>query len=210
MKNLSVILNVVLIIAVAILYFLHFSSDRPSQESQEEQIAALSGALPQIAYVNSDSLLSKYDYFKDKADELEQTRVKLEGEFSNRAKGLQSEFENFQRNAANMTIAQGQAKEEELRKKQQNLMQYQESLQQQLIREESKVNNELYEKVSDYLEDYGKKNNFQIVLTYTKGSGVLYANDSLNITNQVVEGLNREYNAAGAGKDNGADTTKTE
>jgi len=69
-KNLSVILNVVLIIAVAILYFLHFSNDQPAQGTHEEQITALSGGLPQIAYVNSDSLLSKYDYFKDKAEEL--------------------------------------------------------------------------------------------------------------------------------------------
>lgn len=207
MKNLSIVLNVILFIAVAVLYVLHFTGGEAGQ-TQTGQISTISGEVPQIAYVNSDSLLQKYDYFKDKAAELEETRVKLEGEYMNRAKGLQSEFENFQRNAANLTMAQGQAKQEELRAKQQNLMQYQESLQQQLLTEESKVNNELYDKVSTYLEDFGKKNNFQLVLTYTKGSGVLYANDSLNITDRVVDGLNKAYKASNTSET--ADTTKAE
>lgn len=207
MKNLSIVLNVVLLIAVGVLYVLHFTSGE-SKEVENADAKAYSGTIPSIAYVNSDSLLQNYEYFKDKAEELEQKRVKLEAEFTNRAKGLQSEITNFQQNAGNLTMAQGQAKEEELRQKQQNLMQYQERLQQQLLIEENKVNNELYDKVSNYLDKYGKKNNFQLVLTYTKGSGVLYANDSLNITNQVVEGLNEEYNTADSDSTQ-ADTTQT-
>ena len=194
MKNLSLVLNVILFIAVVVLYILHFSGGDQIEGERETVVGAIAGA-SEIAYVNSDSLLQKYDYFKDQADELEKKRVKLEAEFSNRAKGLQTEISNFQQNAQNMTMAQAKAIEEDLVKKQQNLMQYQESLQQQLMREESKVNTELYDKVSNYLKEYGKKNNYQLVLTYTKGSGVLYANDSLNITSEVVDGLNELYRA---------------
>lgn len=187
------VLNVVLLIAVGVLYVLHFSKSDNLAEGSETIVQAGAGSNLQIAYVNSDSLLSKYDYFKDKAEELEAKRVKLEAEFNNRAQGLQSEFQNLQQTAQNMTMAQAKAAEENLMKKRENLMQYQQSLQQQLVTEETKVNNELYDKVSNYLNEYGKKNNFQLVLTYTKGSGVLYANDSLNITNQVITGLNEAY-----------------
>ena len=72
-------------------------------------------------------------------------------------------------------------------------MRYQETLTQTLVQEEAKISNELYDKVADYLRDYGISNNYQLVLTYQKGSGVLYANDSLNITQQIVEGLNQAY-----------------
>lgn len=188
------ILNVVLLIAVGVLYVLHFSkSDSSKGEDIQNVVQANPAGTTQIAYVNSDSLLSKYEYFKDKAEELEEKRSKLEAEFNNRARGLQNEISNLQANAQNMTMAQAKAAEENLMKKEQNLMQYQQSLQQQLIKEETKVNNELYDKVSGYLRDFGKKNNYQLVLTYTKGSGVLYANDSLNITNQVISGLNEAY-----------------
>lgn len=184
-----------LLIAVGVLYVLHFSDSNSPAQAEEEVVtsAAVPGTF-QVAYVNSDSLLQNYDYFKDKAEELEAKRAKLEAEYTNRAKGLQNEINDFQQNAPNMTIAQAKAVEENLTKKQQNLIRYQQTLQQQLMGEESKVNNELYDKVASYLEQYGKKNNYQLVLTYTKGSGVLYANDSLNITEQVINGLNEEYN----------------
>jgi len=92
-----------------------------------------------------------------------------------------------------MTISQARAVEEDLRKKQQNLMMYQEQLGQQLMQEEAGMNSDLYDKVSDYLQKHGKSQNLQIVLTYTKGSGVLYANDSLDITKEVIVGLNDAY-----------------
>lgn len=212
MKNLSVVLNVVLLIAVGVLYFLHFSkSETVSVDGSDGAVRTVSGSSLPIAYVNSDSLLSKYEYFKDKAEELEAKRAKLEAEFNNRAQGLQGEITTLQRTAQNMTMAQAKAAEENLMKKQQNLMQYQQSLQQELIREETKVNNELYDKVSNYLQNFGKENDYQLVLTYTKGSGVLYADDSLNITNQVIKGLNEEYKnpTAAENSEKNADTTET-
>lgn len=191
MKNLSLILNALLLVAVAVLYFLHFSS----QKSPQEENQGASGApLPvNIAYINSDSLLKNYDYFKAVADKLETKKDGLQAEYENRARGLESEINSFQQNAQNMTMAQARAVEENLVKKQQNLMRYQETLAQDLAQEEAKVNNELYDRVADYLKKYGQDNNFQLVLTYQKGSGVLYANDSLNITNEIISGLNKAY-----------------
>ncbi|MCC5922007.1 MAG: OmpH family outer membrane protein [Cyclobacteriaceae bacterium] len=196
MKNLSLILNVVLFIAVAILYGLHFSGGGSTQDEIDEKIEMeverKSKNLP-IAYVNIDSLLANYTYFTDAAQRLEQRRGKLETELQNRARGLESEIQNFQQTAGGMTMSQARAKEEELMQKQQNLQRYQQNIGQELSMEEMKVNNELYENVADYLKNYGKRQNFQVVLTYSRGSGVLYANDSLDITSEVVRALNRIY-----------------
>lgn len=191
MKNLSLILNVVLFVAVAVLYFLHFSIQSNSEESSESTMV---NSLPaNIAYINSDTLLKNYEFSKVASDQLENRKDELQAEYENRARGLQTEIANFQRNAQNMTIAQARAVEEDLTKKQQNLMRYQETLSQTLLQEESKISNELYNKVANYLRDYGLANNYQIVLTYQKGSGVLYANDSLNITREIISGLNQAY-----------------
>ncbi len=191
MKNLSLILNVVLLAAVLVLYFLHFSSQNQTDESVKAKVVS---ALPaNIAFIHSDTLLKNYEFSKVAADELENKKDELQAEYENRARGLQTEIASFQRNAQNMTIAQARAVEEDLTKKQQNLMRYQETLTQTLMQEEAKISNELYDKVADYLRDYGIANNFQLVLTYQRGSGVLYANDSLNITQEIVSGLNDAY-----------------
>ena len=192
MKNFSIVLNVVLAIAVVVLYVLHFTGGHDSDSGEQTSVGTAPSDLS-IAYVNSDSLLSNYDYFKDLEKKFMDKREKLNAEYQNRAEGLQREINNFQSTAGNMTISQARAVEEDLRKKQQNLMMYQEQLGQQLMQEEATMNTDLYDKVSDYLQDFGSNKNLQIVLTYTKGSGVLYANDSLDITNEVMLGLNKAY-----------------
>ncbi len=206
MKNLSLVLNVVLLIAVVVLYVLHFS--RGSDTEEVTSGGAINLENPSIAYINSDSLLSNYAYFSDLETQFNEKRNKLDAEYRNRAEGLQREIANFQQTAGGMTISQAKAVEEDLRRKQQNLMMYQEQLTQQLVQEESKMNSELYTKVSDFLKDYGQNKNLQIVLTYTKGSGVLYANDSLNITDDVLAGLNEAYDKGDTdqAKSNATDT----
>lgn len=190
-NNISIGLNVILLIAVIVLYVLHFSDNSDNGEN-----VGVDNAAPvdlAIAYVNSDSLLKNYGFFQELEKQLIDKRDKLNVEYQNRAEGLQKEISNFQSTAGNMTISQARAVEEDLRKKQQNLMMYQEQLGQQLMQQESKMNTELYDKVSDYLHNYGKDKNLQIVLTYTKGSGVLYANEGLDITDQILNGLNEAY-----------------
>jgi outer membrane protein len=193
-KNFSIVLNVILTVAVIVLYIIHFTGGQNSGETAQTS-NSLSPSDLAIAYVNSDSLLANYDYFKELEKKFIDKREKLNAEYQNRAEGLQKEISNFQATAGNMTINQAKAVEDDLRRKQQNLMMYQEQLGQQLMQEEATMNADLYEKVSDYLNQHGKNKNLQIVLTYQKGSGVLYANDSLNITEEVIVGLNEAYKA---------------
>ena len=206
MKNLSLLLNVILFIAVAILYFLHFTSDDKTAETADTSSAGVADKSGlKIAYVNSDSLISNFDFFIEKSEELEEERSKSETDLENRARGIEKQVSDFQRTRGNMTN-QARAIEEDLYKKQQNLLQYRENLAQQLMKKESEVNNELYDKVSSYLKEYGSKHKMQVVLSYTRNSGVLYANDSLDITQVVITGLNDSYRKSNT---TAADTTKT-
>ena len=122
-------------------------------------------------------------------------RSKAQAEYSNRAQGLQQEIETFQRTAQGMTVAQGRAKEEELIQKQQTLQVYEQNLTQELMNEEAIMTNALYDTIANYLATYGKERNLNIILTYTKGSGVLYANEGLDITSEAIKGLNERYSA---------------
>lgn len=198
-NNISIALNVVLFLALVVLYVLFFRA----QSGKQNQLNPITSSefTPEntgIAYVNSDSLLANYLYFKELETQFNEKREKYDTEYRNRAQGLQSEFENFQRTANNMTMAQARAVQEDLQRKQQNLMMYQEQLTQELVVEEGRMTSELYDKVAEYLRQFGQERNLQLVLTYSKGSGVLYANDSLDITRDVIQGLNTVYEAGKA------------
>jgi outer membrane protein len=189
MKNLSLILNSVLFVAVAVLYYLHFSPKKSSPSGEE--ISAPKDL--NIAYINSDSVLKYYDYFKVNRDKLESKGKKLDQDLRNRAQSFQNDYEAYQRNVSNLTIGQAKAVEEDLAKKQQNLQLYQQSLSQEMSVEEGKMTQELYKRVTDHLKVYGEQNGLQIVLKYDPTSDVLFGGPGLDITKQVVEGLNKEY-----------------
>jgi len=203
MKNISLILNGVLLVAVAILYYLHFSSSSPAQTASTSASTDL-----KFAYINSDSVLEHYEYFKVNRDKLEAKRKKLDQDMRNRAQSLQNDYEAYQRNLSNLTIGQAKAVEEDLGKKQQNLELYGQSLQQEMMNEQSKVNTELYAKVTQYLKKYGQENGLQVVLKFDPSSDLLFGGDSLDITKQVVAGLNEDYkNESAIGGDVKKDST---
>lgn len=206
MKNLSLALNGVLIVAVAILYYLHFSAPGSVGGS------ANGGVLLQdakIAYINSDSVLKYYEYLTVNRKELEAKGLQMEQDFRNRAQGLQNDVATYQRTVNNMTFGQAKAAEEELTKKQQNLQLYQQSLSQELAIEENKLNKELYDRITAFLKDYGQQNNLQVVLKYDPSSDVLYGGETLDITKPVIDGLNAAYKNEKGGVTSKADSTKT-
>ncbi|MEQ8361719.1 MAG: OmpH family outer membrane protein [Cyclobacteriaceae bacterium] len=203
MKQASIIINVVLAVALAVLYYLHFSSGS-STTSPEANATAVQGDL-RIAYINSDSVLTHYEYYKVNRDKLEAKGKKLDADLNNRAQGLQREITSYQNTAGSLTRGQAMALEEDLTKKQQNLRVYQERLAQELAIEENKFNKELYDRITAYLKEYGTQNGIHAVLKFDLTSDLLYAGDAIDITKDVIVGLNKSYN-----QDNtqASDTTK--
>ncbi|ELR69329.1 hypothetical protein C900_05109 [Fulvivirga imtechensis AK7] len=198
-----------MLVAVGVLYYLHFEGKKQTDQDEPEVTQTLEYT---IGYINADSVLKNYDFFKEMQEKLQKKGEKLEVEYQNRAQGLQKEVNDYQRNVNNLTIGQAKALEENLMKKQQNLRLYQESLAQELMKEESKVNRELYEKVTAFIEEYSNKNGLEMVVKYNQGSDVLYANNGMDITQAVISGLNKQYKEGKTGTttDTKADTAKVE
>ncbi len=192
-NNTSLIWNAVLTLAVVVLYFLHFSGSKSSTFSGSDS-TGVNGR--RIVYVQVDSLLKNYAYFDDTRKELESKRYQLENELSNRGRSLENEIQFFQQKAQTMTLDQARSTEAQLGKKQQDLIAYRDRSAQTLAQEEADKNSELYDLIYKYIEKYNKDNEYEYVLGYSKGGGILFANSSLNITQKMIEGLNKEYNAS--------------
>jgi outer membrane protein len=197
MKNALLILNIVLLIAVGVLYVLHFSGGSKSVSSADQGSSVPSDV--KIAFITSDSVLEHYEYLKVNKEKLEAKTKQMDQEYRNRAQGLQNEIAAYQRNVGSMTLTQVRATEEDLGKKQQNLQMYQQSLGQALMEEEQKLNKELYDRVTAFLKKYGAEHDLQVVLKYDPTSDVLYGGKSLDITGDVIKGLNEGYQQEKAG-----------
>ncbi len=189
MKNFSATLNIILIAAVAILYYFHFSK-RPDTLT-ETNVASVKNF--NIAYVNSDSLLDQYNYFKHKKTELEERQNKIKSDLKDESTRLQNEVEEYQKKAASMSEQDRKQLEEALTMKQQSLMQKKDDLLGKLDEEQNKTYEDLFNRLSAFMKEYNKKRNYSFILGFQKGGGILFANDSLNITKEIVAGLNQDY-----------------
>ena len=151
-----------------------------------------------VAFVDIDSLLSKYEFSiilnKEMLRKEEDMRMKL----SEKAKALQADYDDFQRKLQNNVYATRERAEEEQARilKQKDAL---EKLEQRLIGElsaESQKNNiTLHDSINSFLKAYNAEKKFDLILSRV-GDNILFANDALNITEEVINGLNARYTPA--------------
>ena len=153
-------------------------------------------AKDQIVYVNSDSLLTKYEYFKDLKVKLDAKSKAAQDDMAAKTQAFQREAAQYQQQVNTMPADQRATTEQRLQRKQQELQAYQQNAGAALQGEQATEQEKLYNKVADYLKVYAKNKGFKMVLTYSKGnSAILFADESLDITSEVIKGLNEAYKA---------------
>jgi len=148
----------------------------------------------EIVFVNSDSLLTKYNYFKDMSARLEKKGKDAQADLMSRGQAFQREVAEYQKAQATMPADERQKTEQRLQRKNQELQAYQQNAGAQVQQEQAGEQAKLYEKVADFLKVYAKDKGYKMVMTYQKGnSGILYGDASLDITSDVVKKLNEAY-----------------
>ena len=219
LKNLPLALNGVLAIALAALYFLHFNlkgecEAGPTEQLDMAKVDSLSQTL-KITYVNTDSIWNNYKLVADKLEVLEDMRVKSERRVVNKTSSLESQIgemmeelqtkaADFERNGATMNESIQALRLQELQdlelnmrnfqmSAEQEVIELQEKLQTDLIRQETSDTEEIRGKINEYLEEYNATHQFTYILAYAAGGGIMLADDGLDITADVVVELNRRY-----------------
>jgi len=154
-----------------------------------------------IVYINSDSLLSKYAYYAAVKAKLQSLSQNAQTEIATKGQAFQKEVAAYQKGASSLNLAQRTATEKRLAKKQQDLQALNQNTAAQLQEEQETQNSKLYDKISTYLKTYCKAKGYKIVLTYSKANpAMLYGDESLDVTQDVLTGLNEEYKKENPGK----------
>ncbi len=190
MKNASLVLNIILLAAVAFLYYKVYSG--PATPAVVPMNTGEGMANNSIVFINSDSLLEEYNYFNALKESLEKKQDSIDVFLRTRAKSLETEVSAYQNSAAGMSPDQRASVEEKLMAKQQGLMEMKQTMVEELQDQESAMNDSIHDNLNRYLKEYNKGKNYLYILGYQRGSGILLANDSLDITKEILEGLNAQ------------------
>jgi outer membrane protein len=191
MKKLSIILYVVLFLAIAGLYFLHFSGTKKSFKSGPVTESPAQG----IAYINIDTVIFRFDMFHDKREDLLAKQKNAEAELNSKGtqyeKGARDYQEKVQKGL--VTRATAQEMEQALLQQQQELVGLRDKLQSNLMEEEQVMNRQILEYITKFLEENKSEYSYQYIFGKSFGSVILYGDSGLDITQKVLDAINKKY-----------------
>lgn len=191
MKNISLVLNAVLVIAVAVLFYLHFSSKKSTSTAANTTSGTASGNF-KIAYFEMDSIENHYEYFKDVRNVLrgkEQDNGRQLAEMKNT---FASKYQDLQKTAQGMSQAELAGKQQELMQMEKTFQNKEQMLNQDLQNESFKRLQEVKKKIEDFLKEYNKDKSYSYIMT--NSPDLIYLKDTVyNITGDLISGLNSQY-----------------
>jgi outer membrane protein len=193
MKNIQNIVIGILAVAVCVLFFLQFkgSSTNVMVNPTSKDIASLGGG--KVAFINTDSFFAHYTKYKNLEKEVKESNEQAQASLQSRMKSLEAEYMQLVQGAQSgkITPQQAQAKEQDLVRRKQALEAEGQGLMKNIAEKGSKASDELYKTLKDYFDKNKGKYHCDYVLGYQKEGVALYIDPRLDITNQVVEDLNK-------------------
>ena len=166
----------------------------------------------QVAYVNMDSLVSKYDLYINLSDAYQTKASKAESDLSAKSRSLENAVRDYETKIQKglVTRAQAQKIEEDLTKKQQNFIQQRDKVLSELSEEEQVMLNQIHHNITTFLEEFNADHRFGIIISTNAGGPILNADPSLDITKEVLAGLNKKYAAENKKQQANTETPKAE
>ena len=195
-KNL-LICNAVLFLGLVGIYSLHFTGNNGGNSNVNVNAKApvvKEGGL-KVAYVNTDTLIAKYEYAKDMEKELLAFKNQQEAYGKQQVAKFQKDYDDYLKNGANMTLTQQQSTEAELKKRAEKMATLEQELTAKIMERQISENTKLLNAIFAFVREYNEQNQkFDIILRKTfENSPTLYMNEAMDITDEIVNGLNEEY-----------------
>lgn len=176
----------------------------PKQETPANEEAAPNTGL-RIAYVQLDTLMSQYKLYKDYSEVLTRKGTNIQNTLSQKQRTLEQHAAAMQKKYE----SNGFTTRDELERAQANLQQEQTELQELAERlngefnmEQARVNEEARDSIQAFLKIYNKEKKYDYVMIKA-GDNLLIANPKYDITEEVVQGLNKQYKGKPAEKSEG-------
>jgi outer membrane protein len=150
--------------------------------------------IPQkLVYVDSGKLINEFKGMQDARAAYQKKAATWKANIDTLTSEVQSQIMNYEKESSKLTVKERQLSEELIRTKQKQLMEYQQAMSAQAKQEDAKMTGEVVQQINAYLKKYGEQNDYKIVMAATEYGNIAYADEGLDITQEVLSGLNQEY-----------------
>ena len=186
MNKLQIVINVVLVAAVAALFVIVLKN--PKAATAEPVAVENTGSLP-VAYLNVDSLLANYSFAIEASEQLMSKQEDARLKMNTKLRTFQNEVADFQRKLQNNAFLSRERAEKE-----QELQELEAKLTQDIMLENQKLNMQLADSLTNFLQVFNADGRYHVILSNTAKDNVLMAAEQYDITQEVVAGMNARCN----------------
>ena len=161
----------------------------------DEQPAAVSADGLKIAYVEVDSLMTQYNFAKDYSVTLQKQSNNARNTLNQKGNALQAAVANFQQKVNNNGFTsreQAASQQAAIERQQRDLQELQARLEGELANQTAKFNEALRDSLQNFLKVYNNDKKYDMILAKS-GDNILMANKRFDITQDVINGLNKRY-----------------
>lgn len=194
MKGSSTIVSIVALVAVAVLYVLHFTAKSPEEAKPANKEATVSESSSlKIAYVKADSIIMNYDLAQDLHDEFTKKQEAYNSEFGTKRQSFEREAAAFQEKLQRggfLTEQRAIQERDRLVGREQEILQLDQELSGKLAELQAANNQQILDSLLGFLEDYNQNKKYDYIFN---GAEILVGNEAHNITATVLKGLNEKY-----------------
>jgi outer membrane protein len=155
-----------------------------------------------IAYVRSADVVYGYFGMKEAQQDLKAKTDNWQANIDTLQKDYQASVSRYSAEVMKLQPKEKEAFEDRLKKEQKNLLGYSQAINAKAKSEDEKMTQGVLNQINSYVEAYGKTHNYEIILGTTLSGSILYGDNTIDITKEVLDGLNRDYK--------GGKTSKTE
>ncbi|MFN5168114.1 MAG: OmpH family outer membrane protein [Cyclobacteriaceae bacterium] len=147
----------------------------------------------QIAYVDSNKLVNGYKGMQKARQEYEQKTAVWKANIDTLVSEVKDQIMEYEKGAARMTDRERKLSQELIRTKQQQLEEYQQAMNLKAQEEDRQMTANVLSQVNAYITRYGKDKGYRLILATTDFGNIAYANEALDLTEEILEGLNEQY-----------------
>ena len=195
MKNTSLILSVVSLVAVVVFGVLSLTGKGAADTAAAEGEATEVAAKGDIVYIDLDRILMDYDMANDLRSVVETKVQNIQAEVTRRGKKLENDVKSFQEKLDKglMTRSVAEAQGQKLQQQELEFNNYAAQKQQEINEEQVVMMNQLGDAIQTYLNKFNEEKQYAMIITNSGGAPVIAADPALDITEAVLAGLNEEY-----------------
>ena len=195
MKNTSLILSIISLIAVVTFGIITLTKDVKKAEQPAEGSTAAAAEAGAIVYVDLDRILTEYDMANDLRSVVETKVQNIQAEVTRRGQKLEKEVASYQEKIQKglMTRSVAEAQGQKLQQQEIEFNNYAAQKQQEINEEQVVMMNQLGDAIQTFITKYNEEKQYAMILTNSGGAPVIAADAALDITEDVLAGLNEEY-----------------